>query len=231
MEKNAKITQEERKERRIRSFFYLIAGMIVGLLIVYIIATVFFSNFSNWFGSFNTFQQGPPTFTKDEQQGTGLYHASYIFTSENGRKFRYNMYLINDPRKNKVPVEGDLIFEGEKKIYVSLNTTNMLNCSGILRDVSLIPSFFLNNLFEVEHGFADAEDAQTNNLTYLTCESKPDSKVVSIEPGKTTKIVREGNCYRVKVANCKLLDAAEKFQVRAVTDTVRNRGTLEGGLY
>ncbi|MDP3881789.1 MAG: hypothetical protein Q8Q31_02830 [Nanoarchaeota archaeon] len=231
MDKNAKNSKEEKKERKVRNLFYLIAGMIVGLLIVYIIASVFFSNVSNWFGSFDTFQHGPLTFTKDGQQGTTLYHAAYLFTGKDGRKFRYNMYLINDPRKNKVPVEGDLIFGGEKKIFVSLNTSNMLNCSGILRDVSLIPTFFLNNLFEMEHGFSDFEEAKASNLTYLTCESQPNDNVISIEPGTRTKIVREGNCYRVKVANCELLEAAEKFQVQAVTDTVKNRGTLEGGLY
>lgn len=231
MDKKSKSTKEESKDRKARNIFYLIGGMIVGLFIVYVVASAFFSNVSNWFGSFNTFQYGPLTFSKDTQQGTELYHSAYLFTGQDGRKYRYNFYLINDPRKNNVPVEGDLVFGGEKEIYFSLNTSQMLNCSGILRDVSLIPTFFLNNIFEVEHGFSDFEEAKAGNLTYLTCESKPNNKVISIEPGPKTKIVREGNCYRVQVANCELLDAAEKFQVQAVIDTVKNRGTLEGGLY
>jgi hypothetical protein len=223
--------KQERKERKVKTFFYLLAGIIVGLFLVYIIASVFFSNVSIWFNSFDSFQYGPLTFAKDDGQGSELYHATYMFTTDDNRRFRYNMYLIKDPRKNNVPVEGDLIFGGEKEIFFSLDTSAMLNCSGILRDVSLLPTFFLNNIFSVEHGFADKDEAKASNLTYISCASLPNKNVVSIEPGPQTKIVREGRCYRVIVSDCQLLDAAEKFQVQAVTDTLKNRGTLERGVY
>ncbi len=228
MEKSKK--NEDLKEKKVKSGFYLIAGIIVGLIVVYVVASLIFGNINSWVSSFDTFQYGPLTFTKDSQQGSPLYHAAYLFTDHN-RNFRYNLYLIEDPRKNTVPVEGDLVFDGSRKVYFSLNTSSLLNCSGILRDVSLLPNFLLNNVFEVEHGFADKNEAQANNLSYLTCESLPNQKVISIEPGNQTRIVREGNCYRVEVANCDLLSAAEKFEVQAITDTVKYKGTLANGLY
>jgi len=50
---------------------------------------------------------------------------------------------------------------------------------------------------------------------------------VMVAAGDETKIEKSGNCYDIRVANCEILQALEKFEVQALVDA-KNRRLAEG---
>ncbi len=216
-------TKKEESEKSIRLVFYLVLGIAVGFLLLYFIFSVFFSNISL---SSNAFKYKSLPFTKENYAGVNVYHYTYSYQTDNGQTITNNILLRKDPRKNNVPVEGKIIFEGERKIYSTINTSGLLNCSSILRDSSYIPYFLVNNMFNVTIGTIDEAEAQASNVSYITCEKYPNDKVIFIKAGNETRITREGNCFILSVANCELLEVSEKFEVQAILDAKEKAGLL-----
>ncbi|MEK6893163.1 MAG: hypothetical protein AABX07_03075 [Nanoarchaeota archaeon] len=223
-ESKSKSINKEESERSVRLIFYLVLGIAVGTLLVYFIFSVFFSNITLFS---NTFKYKSLPFTKENNMGLTIYHYTYTYQIDNGQTIKNNILLRKDPRKNNVPVEGKITFEGERKIYSTINTTGLLNCSSILRDSSYIPYFLVNNLFVVVIGSVDEAEAQASNVTHITCEKYPNDKVIFIQEGNETKITRKGNCFILSVANCELLEASEKFEVQAIIDAKEQAGLLK----
>jgi hypothetical protein len=206
------------KEGKARMWFYLALGIIVGLIILYFIFSVFSVNINNLLGKAKTFKYNGLDFIIETENGATLYHHSYLIKYEKSKAYKNNIFLRKDPRKNKVPVEGKILFLGERVIYSTMNTSGLLNCSDILRDVSFIPYFLTNNLYDVIVSLADEKEAKESNVLFVTCEKDTDKKIIFIKAGNETRIVKEGNCTTIMVANCELLDASEKLQVQYLID-------------
>jgi hypothetical protein len=224
--------KKEVKETKARMGFYLVAGFVVGVIILYFLFSIIFSNAPFWLANASSFKYYGLEFSKENNQGIDLFHHTYYVKNKLGETmFRNNVYLRIDPRKNEVPVEGKLIFEGDKDIFITINTTGFLKCKDILRDSSFLPTFFINNLFNVSIAIADEEEAQKSKISYVNCETNPKKKVIYIQTGNQTRIKRDGNCYNVVVANCELLSAAEKLQVRALIDAKEAYGNQTNGLF
>lgn len=209
----------DRKEKKVRMWFYLILGLVVGVVLLFIIFSLFFGSVSSFLSNSNSINYNGLVFTREKFQNIDLFHYTYYSKDANGGLFKNNIYLRIDPRKNNVPVEGSLTFEGDRQIYSTIDTTGLLNCSDILRDVSFIPTFFVNNFYKVKIGAVNETEAKESNVSQITCEKYPDEKVVFIRAADETKITRKGNCYTINVANCELLAASEKFEVQSLLDS------------
>ncbi len=192
---------------------------VVGTMIVIILALVLMPMFMRMFATFD--YQGL-TFTREKFGDIPVYHYSYYFTDNVGQQYQYNLYLRNDPRTNVVPIDSNIKFKEDRKVYVTLNSTALAQCPNGLRDIASIARFLSDNLISVQAGNIDGEIAAANNLTYATCENRPDNVVIAVLPGNETKITQKNECYTVSYTTCEeVLPALEKFMMESILDAKR----------
>lgn len=207
------------REKNANLWFYLILGIITGTVILYFVFSVFFANMGYFFNKESKFEYKNLTFYIEDLQGLTLYHYAYSSQAENGVVYDNNLYLRTDPRKNNISVEGKLLFGVNSTVYLTMNTSGLLNCPSIQRDASIIPFFLATNSLNTLIGLADETEAKTSNISYITCDKYPNSDVISIKAGNETKISKNNNCFAITIANCELLEASEKFEVQTIIDT------------
>lgn len=173
------------------------------------------------FKSFNHFTYKGLSFTKEKFGTIPVFHHYYYFTdSATGRQYQYNLYVRIDPRENNVPVSGSILFRKNMVNYVTVNGAGLTNCSTTLRDLGSLAELFSANLLQMKPGSMNTTEALANNMTYITCETKPDNNVLQVFAGNETRIDIEGNCYNIQIANCQTLEAIEKFKVETVVDAL-----------
>ena len=189
---------------------------VVGTMVVIILALVLIPMFMRMFATFD--YQGL-TFTREKFGEIPVYHYSYYFIDDMGQQYQYNLYLRNGPRTNVIPINSNIKFKKDRKVYVILNSTALAQCPTGLRDIASIARFLSDNLISVQAGNIDGEIAAQNNLTYATCENRPDDVVISIVPGNETKITQMDECHTISYATCEeVLPALEKFMVKSILD-------------
>lgn len=171
--------------------------------------------------SMKSFDYKGLTFTREKFGDLDVYHH-YFYFNYLGQTYQYNLYLRNDPRRNKVPVEGDIIgllgIRRNNAVYVSIDNNNLMNCTNSSIAVASISSFLTNNKIMMRGALPDKEEAEAKNTTYADCENNPDDMVIMILSGEETKVSSKGNCYTITAVNCEILDAVEKFEVQAIID-------------
>ena len=189
---------------------------VVGTMVIIILALVLIPMFMRMFATFD--YQGL-TFTKEKFGEILVYHYSYYFIDDVGQQYQYNLYLRNDPRTNVIPIDSNITFKEDRKVYITLNSTALAQCPNGLRDIASIARFLSDNLISVQAGNINAEVAIENNLTYITCENRPDNAVILIVPSNETKITQIDECHTVSYATCEeVLPALEKFMVKSILD-------------
>ncbi|MEK6850349.1 MAG: hypothetical protein AABX85_02115 [Nanoarchaeota archaeon] len=166
----------------------------------------------------NTFKYEGLTFTKERFGEIPVFHY-YYYTGDAGKEHRYNIYMRTDPRENNVSVDGEIGYPriGDV-VFVSLNSTAFQKCENVLREMHTIADFLNGNGYVVKAGNPDENFAKQNNITYVTCKTRPSNMVILITPGDETKILSNDDCQFITVNNCELLPAIEKFIVKSLID-------------
>jgi len=208
--KEEKTTKKEKSQTK--WFLLTLLGIFISFLIFYYLLTPS-SNFKYGGLSFNTEKYG----------NILLYHYSYIIENPATKKeYLYNLYLRKDPRKNKIPIYGEIKFFRDKKIYISIDETWASKCEDSVLAAALISQFFSGNFFEVKGAVLNKEFAEKQNFTFANCEEPPNEQKIIILEGNESKIEKKEDCYTISVANCEILSAVEKFVVQTIIDA-RNR--------
>jgi len=203
-----------RKEKKVNKEIYWI--LIVMIIIIALIAMIPY--ISKWF---NTFKYDGLTFTKERFGQITVYHYYYYFKDRTNQIYQINLFLRGDPRQNNVSAQGDIIYPPKNStVYLTYNATGLIGCSNILRDSATLSSFLSNNQYRVRTGVLDSQEAIANNLTYVTCNNRPDNMVIKIFRGNTTQIIKDNDqCYNLEIADCQgILDGVEKFEVQSIVD-------------
>ena len=209
--KEKNLTKKEDKIKPNNNEFY----WIIGIMIFIIVALALIATISK---GMNSFKYDGLTFTKEKFGEIPIFHY-YYYAGRQGREHQYNIYLRIDPRKNNVSVTGELDYpEIGSAVYVSLNSTGFSECNNVLREMHTIADFLNGNDYVVKAGNPDEDFAKQTNITYATCESKPDNLVILITPGNETKIFSTDNCRLITVNNCELLPAIEKFITKSLVE-------------
>ena len=73
-----------------------------------------------------------------------------------------------------------------------------------------------NNQFTVKAGTLDENESKEMNLTYVSCDLTPNNVVINLKAGNESRITGKGMCYTIEVADCKVLEAVEKFEVESI---------------
>ncbi|MEK6928861.1 MAG: hypothetical protein AABW65_02820 [Nanoarchaeota archaeon] len=215
MEKNIK--KKPKKNSKNQEFRYIIAAM-TSLIIVFLVFYLLFQGAK-------TIRYEGLTFTKTKLGEIPLYHYYYYFTGDDGQQYKYNLYLRNNPKKNNVSINGEIAYPRGTYVYLAINTSNLLQCPNLLRDIHSLSSFLHDNLaysnIGLLSGVPDEQQAVENNITHVSCETYPNNVVITLQSGSETKIEKIENCHIVSISQCQTTEAIEKFEVKSILDAKR----------
>lgn len=205
----------KRKKGKKESMDRQLKTIVIWMAVIVIIFFVFYTLFQN----ISKIEYKGLTFKKVKVGELPFYHYSYIFKI--GDEYaRYNLFIRNDPRKNKVPVEGEIDFNPERFVYISINSTGIAECKMSSVAISALTDFLASNQFIVSSGTPDEAEAKAANSDYVSCAVHPHEgdSIIAIQAGNSTYIKREDNCYVMSISNCEIIEAVEKFEVQAIID-------------
>ena len=205
--------QEKKKKKpsRIDKEIYWIFGVMALIVVVFII-------FFFIFHSLRTFEYKGLTFTKDTAGPVTFYQYYYSLMTREGKIRQFTLNLRVDPRKNNVPIEGEIFFKRNTFVYVTINETGLAQCPNAQPAVGTLATFIVGNDFDMEGGTPDQKEAEEKGRKYVTCENRPERIVILIQQGNETRITKENNCHIMNINNCELNLAIEKFMVQAIID-------------
>lgn len=199
----------KRKERRLEKELLGVLAFLAVLVVMFVVASAYFK-------SMNYFEYEGLTFSKQKVGEIEVFHHNYYVKTPSGLAL-YNFYIRNDPRENDVIVvgESDLMNPGSV-VYLSINSDGLQECKYGPLAIGSLSSFLTDNQMRVIAGNLNFWDAGLNRDLWATCENKPGNKVIEILKGNETKVGIEGNCYRIEVADCEILEAIEKLEVESI---------------
>jgi len=203
--------------------FHWILGVIAGLVVLFLLA-------SATFRSINSFEYEGLTFTKEKFGNIPLYKYQLLtnqidkITGNVIGITEVNLNLRIDPRKNTVPIEGEIYFAPrEKFVYVSVNATDLARCEYSSVGIATLSVFLSQSGFTLKGASPDATQAEEARVRHTTCDSRPDNTVILIQASEETKVTNEENCHTIDISNCEVLEATEKYIVQAIIDA-KTRG-------
>lgn len=211
--------QEQKPKKSLDKQLFWIIGWMIFLIIIFLFA------FSVFKENQKVDYQGM-IFTKAKFGEIPVYHYYYLFKDSQGQLIKYNLYVRTDPRKNNVPVNGEINLIGDRPLFLGINNTGVIECSKSAVAVSDLLSFLLDNQLKVKAGTTDLNESIAKSETYVSCEKYPQNSVIILEKGDSTSINANGNCYTITVSDCEIMDAVEKFKIQAVADARAKKNTV-----
>lgn len=201
----------EKKEKKNEEAYMILGGLVVLIILFF----VFKFMFANW----GKIEYNGLEFKKEMYGQIPVYRYTYYFPGNNNETIKYNLFLRGDPRKNKIPVEGEIeLFKGSK-IYVSINTTDLSSCRDSNVAIASLSAFLVNNQFEVRGAVAYKEEAQIRNMPFADCSSHLNNPVILVQVGSKSSVKKVGEmCYVLEAGNCEVMNVVEKFIVQSILD-------------
>lgn len=138
-----------------------------------------------------------------------LYHARIPLASITGDVVsNYNLYLRNDPRELEyIPIKGEIKLL--KDVVLTFNP-EMVCKNEIIASTSVVGFIRGASSANLIPGTLN-KSGVTSKLAYANCDSHNQTTLI-FDLGNKTEIIRERtNCYRIYVANCEIVEAAERL--------------------
>jgi|SRR3989344_4396267 len=197
---------------------YWVLGIMASLVVVFLISL-------SYFKSLNKFDYEGLTFTKEKFGEIPIFHYSYtakiskitgFVTTERDRKVE--LYLRGDPRKNEVPVQGEInILSNSRDVFISISDDEIAKCDYSIIAVSSFSSLMAQNGIKTRVGTSSEKISERDKLEHITCVNKPNNPVIWMRTSDKTKITKlSENCYVIEVNNCESLPAMEKLMVQTI---------------
>lgn len=209
---NKKVPKERKLEREV-----------LGILLFMGVLVVLFIIASSYFRSLHSFEYKGLTFSEERLGTIPIFHHSYFFKAKDGRLINYNLYLRTDPREmDWIQVNGDkLTLNQNEVVFVSVDTPALQECKYSPLAVASISSFLADNQINILGGNLNFWDAGNKRQDWITCDNHKGNKVIEIKKGNETRIDLHGNCQEIQIADCKVLEAVERFEVQTIVDAQR----------
>ena len=222
--KDEKVIEESNKQNsNMNKELYWFFGVMISLLALFFISYYFFQ-------SLLTFTYHGITFEKIKEADVTFYHAIVPVKTLEEQTLRYHLYFRYDPRKNNVPIEGEIAIPKESPVYLSINETGIRGeCDDAAIAVASLSQFLREaGGFEVRAAVPDEELAPKLNLPFADCTTNPTNTVLIIQKGNETGVLRkaETNCYTMNIANCEILRAVEKFELEMILQARARAGII-----
>lgn len=211
-----KIHSEEKKEFKVPWYVW-------GIVIVVIVGVVFYVVFS----TLGTVNYNGMIYKMEKYGEVIVYKYSYSFIDPiNKEVIKYNLYVRNNPKKNDMPFNADIVYpEAGSEVKLIINGSGLLKCEDSSIAVGTISQFLVNNGFKIKVATTNMSISRENNITYATCETHPYDFMLYLGAGEQTQVSQQRKCYKIEAANCEILKAVEKFMVESVAqarDRARN---------
>ncbi|MDD5699719.1 MAG: hypothetical protein PHH00_00805 [Candidatus Nanoarchaeia archaeon] len=199
---NAGNKEQLKNENKVLKTVMLVIGLIVLAFTAYMIFSYFTANFEYKGVKFST--------VPDEWVGV-LYNTK-VPVVYNGTDVDYNFYLRKDPRTTtrEVDFDGELVI----KPLMVINTTGDLNCNGD----GVIAGANLLTLYK-------AIGTTAGKAPNATCDSLGRYVYVNIEESNETRIIETSPaCYTIKVSECQILEATERYMIETFVEIKKITG-------
>jgi len=143
-----------------------------------------------------------------------LYYSKVAVIRDDGSRINYNLYLRNDPRTNKVPVNTDIRFK-RGLVYVTTdkgigscedNSLALVNLGSFLRGIGI----------KAKGATSDVGIANETGFPLISCNNSSENTIISLETSEETGIEKKGDCYILKVKECNIIYVVEKFMVEII---------------
>lgn len=210
-EKTKKPEKTEKEQER--QMIYIFIFMAITLLAVF--------GFSYFYKTAGNFKYDNLYFEKTKYGELTVYLTKIMVTNQYG-KIEYKMYLRNDPRKLKMPIDASINLK--QNVIISFDP-EISKCYA-----SNLASYELGSLlggmgYSVKGATASKQLAQEQNLVFADCSTAIDNTVILIKTidGNQSSVTQQGNCYEINVANCQALETTEKFMIGLVNQII-NKG-------
>jgi hypothetical protein len=209
IKKSDKKVSKKIQNRQMYWIVWIMATLLVGILVFWYLTQ-----------TMHSFNYRGLSFTKERaSEDLFVYHYYNYFKDPQGQLYKANTYLRNDPRRNDVPIDVTTEFPFGKYVFVSINQTGLSNCTDSSLAIATITQFFTNNLLTVKGATVDKDEATNQSLRYVTCETDPNNPVIIFKSSDKTEVIEtKQNCYEIRIANCEILKAVEKFELQTLID-------------
>lgn len=199
---------------------------IVGLLVLFLILNSLFPAIYKLIGVGTVSYEGL-TFTKEDigqsPNVIPIYHYYYLYKDVKGEVVQNNIYLRNDPSKNDIEVNGQIIFFENMPVQIGIDTDNLVRCNQSNIALSELTAFIKNAGHLVSGGTINKSEAMLKNVSYVDCGTKNNSMTLRFILGNSSYIERKNSCYTISAGTCEqVLPSAEKFIVQSIVDAKKN---------
>jgi hypothetical protein len=224
VKQNKKVRRARGKERTVSEMFAAIPRntkmFLLWILILAVVFVAFYYLFNNIFSPGTVKYEGL-TFTVEKIGELQIYHYAYIYKNKTGNLIENNIYLQENPAKNKVPISGNITFISDKTIYIGIDTDNIASCGDAGVALAELSGFLKNGGLPIKGGSLNRTFATEINSTYVNCSIQNINlnPVINVKIGNSTGIYNKGLCYNIEAASCTdLLPAVEKFIVKSIVE-------------
>ncbi|MBS3090448.1 hypothetical protein J4433_01625 [Candidatus Pacearchaeota archaeon] len=151
-------------------------------------------------------------FQKVVQGGVTIYHGRIGLSNSKGT-FNYNLYIRNDPRKLKMPVNVSVALR--KTGYISFQPETS-KCYA-----SSLAAFELASLLsalgiDVKGATTSHETAIDENIPERDCADALNKTVIVLQQSPENSISQRGDCYVLNVSNCRIVETTEAFMLEII---------------
>jgi hypothetical protein len=172
----------------------------------------------------NKFEYKGLIFEKQKFGKIDIYLTKINIYREDGN-FLYSLYLRNDPRKiESIPFNADIVF---KKQAIGGFDPKVETCPDASLAAMEVGSFLSSLGIKVRGATTDENISKATGKTLASCENAKNITIILFKTANETKIYQQDkNCYIVDVANCKILEASERFILASILQIIEKSKEL-----
>jgi len=198
--------KEDKYESQLK-WILAILGIVIAIIAAILIADMGSSKFEYLGVKFEKIKQG----------NIIEYNAKFPLIDNSGKVTAYMQFTFSeDPRKlRNIEINGTI----KLKKNVAFSATKeiiMGKCDDSILAPSRLNSFLAGAGLNINDYtvVVNKTEAEERNLTYSECSNSDEKySVVLFEKGDSDRIIKDGNCYRLKIANCNFLNVTERFMM------------------
>ena len=162
-----------------------------------------------------------------------IYTSKINLIDSYGKDINFKFNIRNDPRKLKVPLEGEMNIIPNQPVYFAINfTQEAKKCSTApLVNFGMFATGMRYNLLSV---VAEKKDSDIYGQEYVNCENKEGYTVFIYTNGDETEIKQSEtnpNCYILTYNECENTELLESLQLEIISMTTGERRELTSSIF
>ena len=194
----------EARKKREKQTKFVFAMMIV--LLIAVVGTYFIAD------SLRTFSYGGMKFQKANQGGRILWMAKIPVAEYEGKPNSISFGFREDPRElGDIEINGAIRLKQNTALVADSKLVESCEDS-ILAGTTL--AVYLRALGVNPYPAAiNKSEAIERDVKYASCNDTATHSIIIFEEGERDRIIQEGDCYKLEIANCNFMNVTERFMI------------------